>query len=71
MDLLFFAHTLDVLGKILLGVTVLGVHWHVVKEHKIDSDVLRSMKKERIFGILGITLIVASYLIILFLKVIE
>lgn len=43
---------LDTLGKILLGTTVLLVHWHVFREHKIDNVVLRSMKRERLLGIL-------------------
>ncbi len=66
LNLLFLAHTLDIFGTILLGVTVLGVHWHVVKEHKIDAKVLRFMKKERILGMIGITMIVTGYLIMIF-----
>ena len=46
--------TLDTLGKIMLGITVLMVHWHVVKEHKIDVDVLRAMKRERTLAVLAI-----------------
>ncbi len=63
MDILFLAETLDVIGKVLLGITVLSVHWHVVKEHKIDGDVFRAMKRERIYGFLGIAFIVLAYLI--------
>jgi len=55
--------TLDTLGKVLLGFTVLMVHWHVSKEHKIDKDVLRSMRQERILGIFGILLIVVGYIL--------
>ncbi len=55
--------TLDVLGKILLGVTVLTVHRHVIREHKIDADVLFSMKREQILGLFGILLIVAGYIL--------
>ena len=51
---------LDTSGKILLGVTVLLVHWHVSREHKVDGIVLRSMKRERLLGILGILLIIAG-----------
>lgn len=51
---------LDTLGKLLLGITVLMVHWHVFKEHKIDVDVLRIMKWERIFGVLGILFIIGG-----------
>lgn len=55
--------TLDTLGKVLLGITVLMVHWHVLKEHKIDKDVLRAMKKERLMGVSGILLIVLGYVL--------
>ena len=55
--------TLDTLGKILLGITVLMVHWHVLKEHKIDVDVLRAMKRERTLAVLAILLIIAGYIL--------
>ena len=63
MSLFNLGLTIDTLGKILLGITVLMVHWHVVKEHKIDVDVLSMMKKEQILGILGIVLIVIGYVL--------
>ncbi len=55
--------TLDTLGKILLGLTVLSVHKHVIKEHKIDADVLLSMKREQFLGSLGILLIIVGYVL--------
>ncbi|MCP6718166.1 MAG: hypothetical protein KJI70_01285 [Patescibacteria group bacterium] len=55
--------TLDVLGKILLGITVLTVHQHVLKEHRIDADVLLSMKREQFLGSLGILLIIVGYVL--------
>lgn len=58
-----FGLTLDTLGKVLLGITVLMVHWHVLKEHKIDTDVLRTMRGEQILGVLGILLIIAGYIL--------
>jgi len=54
--------TIDTIGKIMLGITVLMVHWHILKEHKIDIDVLRTMKREQILGISGILLILAGYI---------
>ena len=63
MTLYTLGLTIDTLGKILLGITVLMVHWHVVKEHKIDVDVLAMMKKEQLLGILGIVLIIIGYVI--------
>lgn len=55
--------TLDTLGKVLLGITVLMVHRNIVKEHKIDIDVLRTMRREQALGILGILFIVAGYIL--------
>lgn len=55
--------TIDTAGKILLGVTVLRVHWHVLKEHRIDMDVLRTMKWEQTLGLLSVLLIAAGYVL--------
>lgn len=55
--------TLDTLGKVVLGITVLMVHRHVSQEHEIDADVLRAMKREQVFGIFGILLIIAGYIL--------
>ncbi|MAF59500.1 MAG: hypothetical protein QF858_02740 [Candidatus Pacebacteria bacterium] len=63
MDLLFWGLTLGVLGKVLLGFTVLSVHWKIVKEHKIGKVVLREIRRERNLAILGILFIVVGYLL--------
>jgi len=63
MDWFNVGLTLDTLGKIMLGITVLMVHWHVLKEHKIDADVLRAMKRERALALLAILLIIAGYVL--------
>ncbi len=52
--------TIDAVGKILLGATVLFVHWHVLKEHAIDENVLRTMRREQVMGIIGIICIVVG-----------
>lgn len=53
--------TLDTLGKILLGVSVIMVHKHIYQERQIDTDVLRAMKKEKIISIFSIFLIILGY----------
>lgn len=55
--------TFDVIGKVLIGITVLFVHRHIIKEHKIDKDVLKEMKCEQVLGALGIVFIIIGYLI--------
>lgn len=61
-DLLFWGLTIGTAGKILLGVTVVSVHWKIVKEHKIDKLVLREMRKERNVALVGIALVVTGYI---------
>lgn len=63
MNLFNVGLTIDTLGKVLLGITVLMVHRHVLKEHKIDADVLRAMKREQALGASGILLIVMGYIL--------
>ena len=63
MDWFNIGLTIDTIGEVLLCITVLMVHHNVVKEHHIDVDVLRSMKKEQFFGILGIIFIIIGYVI--------
>lgn len=60
MNLFVVGLTLDTLGKILLGVAVLMVHWHLYKEHKIDREVLTVLSKERLLALLGIVLIIVG-----------
>ncbi len=61
MDFLIFAITLGTIGKVLLGIAVLRVHWHIFREHRIDKDVLTTIKKERVISILAIFFILAGY----------
>lgn len=55
--------TFDVIGTVLIGITVLLVHRHVMKEHKIDKDVLKEMRYEQAIGVSGIALIITGYFI--------
>lgn len=50
-------------GEILLGLTVLIIHWHILKEHKIDEDVLKQMKKEQVLGVMAVTFIAIGFLL--------
>ncbi len=61
MNLLLLAITLGTIGKIILGFAVLRVHVHILKEHKIDNIVLKSMRKEQVVTIIGLVLIVIGY----------
>ena len=59
MELL--GHTLDLIGKILVSYTAIGVHYRFRKEHKIDEKVFNVMKKEQVVGVVGIALMVVGY----------
>jgi len=63
MDWFLVATTFDVIGKVMIGVSVLFVHRRIVREKKIDKSVLREIRSERWFTILGIILIAVGYLI--------
>ena len=61
MSLLFWGLTLGVVGKVLLGVTVMMVHGKIVKEHQIDKLVLREMRREWGLALIAIILILIGY----------
>jgi len=49
-------------GEILLGAMVLIIHLHILKEHKIDADVLKQMKQEQFLGVLAIISIIIGFI---------
>ena len=61
MDILFLGLTIGIIGKVLLGVSVINVHAHIIKEHHIDGEVIWAMKRERWIAIFGVMLIVTGY----------
>ncbi|MFC1731916.1 hypothetical protein ACFL6I_16480 [candidate division KSB1 bacterium] len=61
LDLIFWALTFDVLGKILLGFSVILVHSKIVEEHRVDKIVLTEMRKERSLALFGIFLMLVGY----------
>jgi len=54
---------LTTMGEILLGTMVLIIHLHILKEHKIDADVLRQMKQEQFLGVLAIISIIFGFIL--------
>lgn len=63
MILEIIGDTLDVIGKILIALTVIAVHETVIREHKIDKKVSSSVRKEHVFVILGTVCIIAGYIL--------
>jgi hypothetical protein len=61
MNYFIIGATFDMIGKILIGIAVLLVHGHIIKEHKIDKRVFRAMYRKKIFVFAGIILIIIGY----------
>ncbi|PIR38370.1 MAG: hypothetical protein COV34_02060 [Candidatus Zambryskibacteria bacterium CG10_big_fil_rev_8_21_14_0_10_42_12] len=61
--ILSIASLSEVIGAILIAFVVYSVHQHIVKERKIDEDVLTSMKTERVYMVAGILLIIFSFIL--------
>ena len=62
MNLFIAGLILDTIGKVFIGVAVLMVHHSMFKEHKIEIHVLKAMRKEWSFTLIGILLIIIGAL---------
>ena len=63
MNIEIIGFVLTTMGEILLGAMVLIIHLHILKEHRIDADVLRQMKQEQFLGILAIVSIMIGFVL--------
>ena len=61
MNLLFWALTVGVIGKVMLAVGVLIAHAEIAHELRIDRQVLQSFRIERVLTISGLLLIILGY----------
>ncbi len=55
--------TFDALGTILIGIAALSVHRRVLRDEKISRRVVSAMRLEQGIGVVGICMIIASYLL--------
>jgi len=55
--------TLDALGTILIGIAALSVHRRVLHDEKISSKVVAAMRLEQMLGVVGICMIITSYIL--------
>ena len=53
--------TASIIGEVFIGLAVLNVHRHIIKEHKIDKRVFKAMRREKTIATIGIILMVAGY----------
>lgn len=63
MNLEFIGLTFEVVGSVLLGITILLVHRGLMKEKSVDKKVIREIQYEQILGVLGILFIITGYFI--------
>lgn len=63
MDLLHIGMTASIIGEVLIGLAVLNVHKHIIKEHKIDRRVFKAIKREKIIAMSGIILMIIGYIV--------
>ncbi|PIP86739.1 hypothetical protein COV42_00735 [Candidatus Campbellbacteria bacterium CG11_big_fil_rev_8_21_14_0_20_44_21] len=61
MNLLFWGLLAGVLGKVIIGLSVVAVHVRIMKEHKLDKKVYHSIRNEKFWGIVGVLLMVAGF----------
>ncbi|MEX0920101.1 MAG: hypothetical protein WDZ69_00790 [Candidatus Pacearchaeota archaeon] len=57
------ALTLDFIGKVLIGLSVLLVHHRIWQDKKIDKSVLKEMKKEYSIAVVGIISLAVGYIL--------
>lgn len=55
--------TLQTIGTLLVGFVALRVHHRVIVRQMVDEQVLRTMKREQRFGVLGLLLIAIGYIL--------
>jgi uncharacterized membrane protein YidH (DUF202 family) len=53
--------TLQTIGELIIGLSIVRVHVRIMQEHKLDKKVYRSIKREKFWAIIGIVLIIIGY----------
>jgi hypothetical protein len=56
-------YTIQTIGEVLVGLTVILVHHRVLDEHRIDKKVLRILRKEQLIGGFAIAMIITGYIL--------
>jgi hypothetical protein len=63
MNLELISLIIETLGTILIAFAALRVHHRVLHEHDIDDHVFQAMKFEQFIGVLGVFLVIGSFII--------
>lgn len=70
MNLELFGFILSTVGELCIGYSVLRVHNQVSKDHRIGSNVLSEMKREKRLVISGIILILVGFVLQISFKIV-
>jgi hypothetical protein len=65
------ALSLEFSGTLMIAFTALRVHHRVLREHKIDKDVFRVMRREQYIGIIGAAMVTTGFLLNIFILLVE
>lgn len=65
--MMLFAETIDIAGSVLIAFAALRVHHRFLNEHKVDEKVFTVMRFEQRLGVLGVLLIITSYILRVFI----
>ena len=57
----FIGDVFDVLGKIMIAMTALAVHDSVMKSHKLNDEVDKTIRKEHVYAFVGIAFLVIGF----------
>jgi len=63
METAFIGLTIKTIGEVIIGFSIISVHLRIMKEHKLDRLVYRSIRNEKFLGIVGIILIIVGYIL--------
>lgn len=58
--------TIETLGTLLIAWAAIRVHHRFLNEHRVDQKVFNTMRAEQKLGILGMVLVVISYILNLY-----
>lgn len=63
MNISILSLVFDTLGTLMIAFAALKVHHRVLNEHKVDKRVFKIMKREQYVGVVGICLVLCSFVI--------
>jgi len=53
----------DFVGTVLVAYAAIRVHHRILHDHAVDEGVFSTMKKEQLFAVLGVLLILAGFVL--------